>query len=611
MRRVIALAGCSVLLSAATIFAVTNPSILSVISVSGDCCVAGGLLPVSDFFYGRTFAGSGSFPYGSIFKTSLGGGLETMHAFTGNAASDGAYPNALIQGSDGLVHGTTFGGGGSSGLGTVFTMDAAGTVTTLHRFSGPDGDRPRAGLMQASDGFFYGTTDLGGNNGHGTLFRMDTAGNFSTVHHFTGVAGRRPFATLTETSTGALYGTTFEGGTSSRGTVFRLEADDSITTIHSFTGPDGQGPYGLIQGADGLLYGVTRFGGAGGHGTVFSTTLAGAVTTLHSFTGLDGREPVERLLQASDGRFYGIALTGGGKKMHGTAFRVDSAGSFLLLHRFSIASGHWVPSGPLVETADHRLLGTEQAGNTVYALTVVDLDVTDIDSSSSVVAPGGTVEATDTVVNQELATAGTSTTRYYFSLDAIKSTDDRRLAGGRSVVALAGGASSSGPATLKVPAGMPLGTYYLLACADDLFRVGETSETNNCEASGSTILVGLPDLVTTAVGAPPSVAIGQRMTVTDTVVNQGEAPARTSTSRYYLSFDTVRDASDALLTGTRSVPVLAPGVASAGSRVVRVPGGTAAGAYFVLACADDTSVTVETDDSNNCRASDSTVAVGP
>jgi len=64
--------------------------------------------------------------------------------------------------ADGSLHGTTR-DGGSSGPGTVFRLDAAGTLTTLHSFNGvTDGAAPWAPLVQAADGIFYGTTSAGG-----------------------------------------------------------------------------------------------------------------------------------------------------------------------------------------------------------------------------------------------------------------------------------------------------------------------------------------------------------------------------------------------------------------------------------------------------------------
>ena len=74
--------------------------------------------------------------------------------------------------ADGSLHGTTR-DGGSSGPGTVFRLDAAGTLTTLHSFSGvTDGAAPWAPLVQAADGSFYGTTSAGGAADGGTLFRL-------------------------------------------------------------------------------------------------------------------------------------------------------------------------------------------------------------------------------------------------------------------------------------------------------------------------------------------------------------------------------------------------------------------------------------------------------
>src|SRR5205809_7255222 len=77
-------------------------------------------------------------------------------------SSDGTYPTGgLIQARDGNFYGTTV-GGGSSGDGTVFKIDPAGTLTTLHSFASSNGASPYAGLIQAKDGSLYGTTIYGG-----------------------------------------------------------------------------------------------------------------------------------------------------------------------------------------------------------------------------------------------------------------------------------------------------------------------------------------------------------------------------------------------------------------------------------------------------------------
>src|SRR5207247_1337232 len=118
---------------------------------------------------------------GNSFPVNQGGATDTyqvVRAFD-IPLGGGGYPYAgLIQGSDGSFYGTTY-LGGAADRGTVFKMDAAGTLTTLHSFAGSDGDGPYAGLIQASDGSFYGTTSWGGDFWRGTVFKVDAAGTLT------------------------------------------------------------------------------------------------------------------------------------------------------------------------------------------------------------------------------------------------------------------------------------------------------------------------------------------------------------------------------------------------------------------------------------------------
>jgi uncharacterized repeat protein (TIGR03803 family) len=94
--------------------------------------------------------------------------FSTLNSFDG---TDGGDPNRLVQGTDGNFYGTTVNGGATRpcppsndgpGCGTVFEITPTGVLTTLHSFNGSDGSGPN-GLIQGSDGKFYGTTLLGGN----------------------------------------------------------------------------------------------------------------------------------------------------------------------------------------------------------------------------------------------------------------------------------------------------------------------------------------------------------------------------------------------------------------------------------------------------------------
>ena len=114
---------------------------------------------------------------GTVFKITTAGQLATLYSFCQLAAcADGKTPlGTLIQATDGNFYGTTF-LGGANGFGTIFELKPTGTLTTLHSFcatSGcPDGANPIAGLMQDTNGEFYGTAVDGGS----TAFNCDGAG---------------------------------------------------------------------------------------------------------------------------------------------------------------------------------------------------------------------------------------------------------------------------------------------------------------------------------------------------------------------------------------------------------------------------------------------------
>lgn len=240
-----------------------------------------------------------------------------------------------------------------------------------------------------------------------------------------------------------------------------------------------------------------------------------------------------------------------------------------------------------------------------------DLIISSVDDPPATATPAGAFLVGETVHNRGAATAGASSTRYYLSSDATKDGADILLTGSRSVLALSPGESSPGSTAATVPSATAVGLYFLIACADDADLVAETNETNNCATSTEQVQVVLPDLVVTEVSEPPAnTAVGGIFAVTDTVWNQGTSGAAGSTTRYYLSVDALRDATDILMGGARGIPTLAPGETASGTINVSVPYGTAAGAYHLLACADDTGFVFESDEANNCSASTGQTQIG-
>jgi uncharacterized repeat protein (TIGR03803 family) len=323
--------------------------------------------------------------------------LTTLHLFTGT--NDGANPQAgLAQGSDGYFYGTTTKGGGTNGVGyggygTVFKISTTGALTSFYSFTGGnDSAHPQTGLVQGSDGSFYGTTSAGGTNGDGTVFKIGTTGALTALHSFTGGEdGGNPESGLVQGSDGYFYGTAFSGGNSNLnygygwGTVFKISADGLMTTLYSFTnGSDGGYPTAsLVQGSDGSFYGTTWAGGTNGDGTVFKISTTGTLTTLHSFGGTDGEFPDAGLVQGSDGYFFGTtcgASDGGIVDPFfpepGTVFKISANGALTSLYSFTGGSAGANPQAGLVQGSDCSFYGTTFSGGlggagTVFRLTIV------------------------------------------------------------------------------------------------------------------------------------------------------------------------------------------------------------------------------------------------
>jgi len=323
-------------------------------------------------FYGTASQG-GANNTGTVFRMSLVGvtnvvgtitniaTVTTLHSFTGG--DDGATPVAgLIQGSDSNFYGVTT-RGGVNDTGTVFQITPEGVLTTLHGFTGgADGGYPLGGVIQGTDGNLYGTTSHGGANNTGTVYQVSTAGTFTTLYSFTGgPSGAIPQAGLVQGSDGNFYGTTSIGGSNTYGTVFSISSNGALTTIYQFNKIDGRYPAAaMIQGPVGYFYGTTPLGGTRSEGTAFKVNSAGTFTTLFNFGGADGTRPSSSLMQANDGLFYGTTFLGGYR--YGTLFQLDSNGVFNTMSRFLGDIEGGVPYAGLIQGTDQYFYGTTGFG---------------------------------------------------------------------------------------------------------------------------------------------------------------------------------------------------------------------------------------------------------
>jgi uncharacterized repeat protein (TIGR03803 family) len=342
-----------------------------------------GLVQAADGnFYGTTvISGANCPPYGcgTVFKITPSGTLTTLYSFCPQSGcTDGANPVAgLVQATDGNFYGTT-NFGGAYGGGTLFKITPHGTLTTLYSFCSQtncaDGRGLYAGLIQATDGNLYGTTYGGGPGGSGTIFKITPSGALTTLYIFC-IQGRNcadganPGAGLVQAADGNFYGTTVYGGANCPpygcGTVFKITPQGTLTTLYRFDFDRGEGVYpvaSLVQARDGNFYGTTNRGGAydGAWGTVFKVTSGGTLTTLHSFDYTDGIYPAAAVIQATDGNFYGTT-NGGGTHNAGTVFKITASGTLTTLHSFGGGDGADLYGG-VIQATDGNFYGMTYAG---------------------------------------------------------------------------------------------------------------------------------------------------------------------------------------------------------------------------------------------------------
>jgi YVTN family beta-propeller protein/uncharacterized repeat protein (TIGR03803 family) len=322
--------------------------------------------------------------------------FTTLHSFDGTDGTDSLA--GLVQAANGYLYGTTSGGGSATvvgGAGTVFKITPSGTLTTLYTFCSlancADGVNPWAGLVQATNGYLYGTT-AGGGNTSGTVFRMTPSGTLTTLYDFCSQGpakctdGVIPNS-LVQAANGNLYGTTMgtanPNGTGLGGTVFEITPEGTLTTLYRFcsqTGcTDGNSPTGgLFQASDGSLYGTTQWGGASASvGTIFKITPGGTLTTLYRFCSQgvfpdcpDGGRPEGGVIQAAGG-LYGTTYDGGANDF-GTVFKIAPGGTLTTLYSFCSQGGvlctdGGAPGAGLIQATDGNLYGITTYGGDLNA----------------------------------------------------------------------------------------------------------------------------------------------------------------------------------------------------------------------------------------------------
>lgn len=253
--------------------------------------------------------------------------------------------------------------GGQYGGGNLFKTDMNGENPSIeYEFFVANGMSPYyTKLCEASNGKLYGLTYYS-RHGGGILFEYDPLNNKYSIGKdlIDEIDGQYPKGSLMQASDGKLYGMTSYGGLNNKGVIFEFDPFTySYNVIHNFNGTDGERPYGgLIQASNGKLYGMTYQGGTSGKGVIFEYDIYYDIyTKIYDFTS-NYSNPNGDLYEASDGKLYGLTCN------HGLLFSYDYVtDNFTILYTFfsNPNSGEY-PYGSLIEGSVGKLYGLTEEG---------------------------------------------------------------------------------------------------------------------------------------------------------------------------------------------------------------------------------------------------------
>ena len=327
--------------------------------------------------YGLTSAG-GTQSVGVLYEYNI-----SLNSYTKkiefNTSSGGVPNGTLLHAANDKLYGLTS-AGGTSTAGVIFEYDMSlNAYTKKIDLTSANGSQPSGGLIQAPNGKLYGVTRLGGSSSLGTIFEYDYALNAYTKKiDLTAGNGSQPYGSLCLASNGKMYGLTNLGGVNSVGVLFEYDyIGNSYTKQVDLSAANGSNPFGsLIEASNGKLYGLTRNGGANSLGALFEYVISSnTYSKVVDFTAAGGSLPEGSLIQASNGKLYGLTSTGGTNSV-GTLFEFDpSSNTYTKLYDFSAGNGQ-TPRGTLKQAANGKLYGLTQAGGANGMGVVFEYDIT-------------------------------------------------------------------------------------------------------------------------------------------------------------------------------------------------------------------------------------------
>jgi len=516
-------------------------SVLLSVGFDGSNPSSGIILAADGNFYGTTYSGGAQYD-GAVYKVTPSGTASTVYSFCPQSrCADGQFPGSLIQGADGNFYGTTQ-GGGANDAGVAFKVTPSGKYTVLYSFCAvyttvcTDGSTPGQ-LVQGTDGNFYGvagggTNTYGGGNQGGIIFQLTPAGKFTLLHSFCSQTncddGGLPSSALLQASDGYFYGTAGSGGANGGGVAYKISTGGAFSVVYSFCymageGPcaDGPSPTGtLVEANDGSFYGVTSAGGPNtgdgngyGAGTIFQLTAGGTLKTIYDFCSqtncTDGYAPGVGLYLASDGNFYGVTEKGN-VQPDGDGVVYQLSGStftpvYIFCSQKACTDGEY-PNG-LIQGSDGALYGATAYGGAYGDGTVFKLAHTPSLKAPVQLTLGASTIAlgSSTTLSWAVSGAYSETMQQCYAFVQNGATGAGATWTGKNP----GGGTTNGSVTLKPTAG---GTFtYALTCG-------------GIESGFATLTVTKPPSTTTLTATPSSLSVGQSITLKATVTGSVGTP---------------------------------------------------------------------------------------
>jgi uncharacterized repeat protein (TIGR03803 family) len=335
----------------------------------------GGLLEESGKLYGLNSTwGSGS--WGTLFEYNIATTSYSVRVNFNNGTNGGSPMGSLIKATNGKLYGLT-NGGGTSNKGVIFEFDMATNTFVKKMDLGilTTGTNPYGSFMQASNGKLYAMTFFGGKNNAGTIFEYDFATNTASINVHLGGDAKNPRGTLLHASNNKLYGMTFSGGANNYGVIYEYDHLANVyTKKYDLSTAVGTGPYGsLIEATNGKFYGLGRSGGSTNMGTIFEyNVITNTCVSRYDFSvAANGNIPMGSPMQAANGKIYGLTV-GGGTNSVGVLFEFDiTTNTYTKKFDFSSTQGQ-NPYGSLIETSPGILYGMTQSGGTNNSGTIFE-----------------------------------------------------------------------------------------------------------------------------------------------------------------------------------------------------------------------------------------------